>query len=519
MKQIVLLLTFAFLSTGVLQAQQFNCGVDAATGEIIKQRLLANRQLFTKQEVNNLMTSRAVTYIPVTIHNVRNTSGEGGISESAILGFLCGLNALYADQDIQFFIYGQINNLTDNFIDANSNTFQARFNMFQNKVSNTMNIYIGRSTFYPVNSFLSYYSPNYDYIFLQIPMVSNEAKTEAHEIGHFFTLPHTFNGWENTDAEADYNGVPAPTHVPLTGAEVERVARGTGSNCATAADLFCDTEADYHSTATIQSCNFTPATLDPTGATLNPDESNIMSYYNDNCQTQFSTEQKGAIAMDVAARNWVTNTPPTTVTVAGVATVTAPADNGTASISNSTVRLDWGDVTGATWYYLEVYGTQFPPLWLTNTNDVKFRGIIMTGNSHYDLSTVGLTVGERYAWRVKAINQYSTCANFSTYSKFEATTATAIKDLTIEKQMNLTVNNNPITSTDISLSIYTAEEVIGSIQIYAMDGRAIVTLAKQTINEGENLVQIPAADLPNGMYLAVVATDRGSLQQKFVIQR
>ncbi|WMX16477.1 T9SS type A sorting domain-containing protein [Aureispira sp. CCB-E] len=519
MKKTISLWMLTLLSIVSLQAQQFNCGVDAAAAAIIKQRMLANRQLFTKQQINSLMTSRAITYIPITIHNVRNTSGEGAISEDRILGFLCGLNAIYADQDIQFFIHGQINNLTNDFIDANSNTFQAKLAMFQNKVANTLNIYIGRSTFYPATGYTSYYEPNYDYVFLQEPMVSSAAKTEAHEIGHFFTLPHTFNGWEGTDAEIDYNGVNAPTHVPLTGALVEKVARGAGGNCATAADGFCDTEADYHSTALIQSCNFTPSTLDPTGVTLNPDESNYMSYYNDNCQNNFSIEQKGAIAMSVANRTWVTNTPPNTTTVTGVPTLVSPANNTPASIANSTVRLDWDNVTGATWYYLEVYGTQFPGIWLPNTNDVKFKGIITTGNSHYDLSTTGLTVGERYAWRVKAINQYSTCAGFASYNKFEATAATSIKDLSIEKQMTLKVSNNPITSNDVALSIYTAEEVVGSIQIYGMDGRVMVTLAKETIAKGDNLVQIPAANLTNGMYLVVVATDRGFLQQKFVIQR
>ncbi len=516
LKKTVLFLMFAFLSTVALQAQQFNCGVDAAAGAIIDQRLMANRQSFTKQEVTDLMTSRAVTYIPVTIHNVRNSSGEGATPETSILGFLCGLNALYADQDVQFYIHGQINELVDDYIDVSSDLFQARYNMFANKVPNTMNIYIGRSSNYPTSGFLSYYSPNFDYIFLQQPMVSGGAKTEAHEIGHFFTLNHTFYGWEGVDAEAQYNGVNAP--VTIGGELVERVARGTGSNCANAADGFCDTEADYHSTAAIQSCSFTPATFDPTGATLNPDESNIMSYYNDACQTQFSTEQKAAIAMSIANRG-LAATPPTTTEVTGLTTVVTPADNGTASIANSTVRLDWTDVPGATWYYVEVFGTSFPTLWFPNLNDVKFKGIVTTGNSHFDLSTAGLTVGAHYAWRVKAINQYSTCASLSPYTKFEATTSTAIKDLSIDKQMNLKVNNNPITSTDIPLSIYTAEEVIGSIQIYAMDGRVIVTLAKETISAGENLIQIPAADLPNGIYLAVVATDRGSLQQKFVIQR
>ena len=53
LKKTVLFLMFAFLSSVTLQAQQFNCGVDAAAGAIIKQRLMANRQSFTKQEVSS----------------------------------------------------------------------------------------------------------------------------------------------------------------------------------------------------------------------------------------------------------------------------------------------------------------------------------------------------------------------------------------------------------------------------------------------------------------------------------
>ena len=189
------------------------------------------------------------------------------------------------------------------------------------------------------------------------------------------------------------------------------------------------------------------------------------------------------------------------------------------SISNPTVLLDWSDVPGATWYYLEVYGTNVPPLWVANLNDPKFKGIITTGSS-YNLSTAGLTAGAFYAWRVKALNQYSTCATISGYSKFQATTTvTAIKDLPIEQQMTLKVNNNPISSSDIPLTVHSAEEVIGSIRIYAMDGRELATLTKQTFNKGQSLVQIPAQNMANGTYLAVLTTDRGNLQQKFVIQR
>lgn len=515
MKKILLICVMVSVSIMSLQAQ--NCAVNTTAGALIKQRLMANRNLFTRQEVTGMMNARAITYLPLTIHNVSNTSGEGATPIEVILSFVCGLNQLYADQDIQFFIHGQIRNLTSDFLDANSRTTQSAFVMLQQKVANTINLYVGRSLFYPSQGTTSFYSPNGDYIFLQQAMLSPEAKTEGHEIGHYLSLPHTFFGWEGTNAQTQYNGVNAP--LAIGGVHTERVTRGASANCATAADGFCDTEADYHSTATVQGCNFTPATLDPIGAILDPDETNIMSYYEDACQTSFSTEQKAAIAMDVVVRNWATNTPPSTVEVTGIATGIAPTNNGLEVVDNSTIRLEWTPVTGATWYLLEVYGTTLPGVWIPNTNDVKYKGIVTTGNSYYDLATADLTVGAHYAWRVKALNQYSTCAGLSSYNKFEATSSIDIKKIPIAQQMSLKVNNNPITTTDIPLTIYSTEAIVGSIKIYAMDGKAIVSLAKQTINEGESMVQIPAEGISNGMYLAVIVTDRGSLQQKFVVQR
>ena len=76
-------------------------------------------------------------------------------------------------------------------------------------VAQTLNITIGRSQNNPTSS---WYSGFGDYIFLLKQMMTPQAKTEAHEIGHFFTLPHTFYGWEGTDAEAEY----ANSNVPST---------------------------------------------------------------------------------------------------------------------------------------------------------------------------------------------------------------------------------------------------------------------------------------------------------------
>lgn len=438
------------------------------------------------------------------------------------MAFFCGLNAIYADQNVQFFLHSPIRERTSNFIYQNASTTTARNHMLSYRVPNTLNMIIGASVSNPRASF---YDGSGDFIFLLQQMLTPEAKTEAHEIGHFFTLNHTFYGWEGTDAEADYGGQNVPTMVPHSSGffsfPPEAVARtGAQANCQTAADGFCDTEADYYSDR--EPCPYAPTVRDQHGATLVPDESNIMCYAFDACVNNFTTEQKAAIAADIAARSWVSQTPNNATDITTTPSVISPQNNTQlGSINNSTVRLEWAPVAGATWYYIEVLGTNFPGVWLPNVNDVIFKGIQYNGNTHFNLSTANLVAGKRYVWRVKALNSVSTCAPLSTYSRFEAVTSTttAIGDLPLEQQMTFKVMGNPITTSSIPVSIYAAEDIVGSVRLFGLDGREVITLTKQTFSQGESLLQLPANDLANGVYLAVLMTDRGQLQQKIVIQR
>ena len=522
LKRLALLVTFfiPFLLNAQLTNPSSNhdlkCGISEEAAALIKQRLMANRQLFTREEVTNLVTNRTTTYVPVTIHNVAgNSSGLGKTSEQTILAFLCGLNAIYADQDVQFFMNGPILDRVSNNIYTNAGTSTSRNQMLSYRVFNTLNLIIGASTSNPT---ASWYDPSGDFVFLLQQMLTSAAITEAHEIGHFFTLPHTFYGWEGNTVNTTYPSGILPG-CNFGGFEPERVARtGARANCQTAADGFCDTPADYFSYRV--NCPF-PAFSDCDSVPLDPDESNFMSYATDACISTFSPEQKTAIAIDIAARNWVTNTPSTTTTVTGRASVVSPVSGGQlGNINNATVLLEWSPVVGAEMYYVEVYGTQFPGLWYPNTNDPIYKGIVYSSTPELNLPTTNLVAGSRYAWKVKAFNSVSTCASFSTYSNFEAIGGvTALKDLPIEKQMSFSANANPITTSSIAFSVYSAEDVVGSIRIYSIDGREALSLTKQEISTGKSMIQLPADGLENGLYVAVLITDRGQLQQKIILQR
>ena len=93
----------------------------------------------------------------------------------------------------------------------------------------------------------------------------------VHEMGHFFGLYHTF---QTVD----------------TGVELV-----DGSNCETAGDLICDTEADANSTGSnldFPDCNYNglPVT-DANGDFYVPPTNNYMSYYSDECTCRFTPQQ------------------------------------------------------------------------------------------------------------------------------------------------------------------------------------------------------------------------------------
>jgi hypothetical protein len=93
--------------------------------------------------------------------------------------------------------------------------------------------------------------------------------TVSHELGHYFSLEHTFE----------------------TSHGLELV---NGSNCATAGDSICDTPADPYVTGSSyvnSNCTFTFTGKDTNGDYYDPDVSNIMSYYPDICACKFTHQQ------------------------------------------------------------------------------------------------------------------------------------------------------------------------------------------------------------------------------------
>lgn len=101
----------------------------------------------------------------------------------------------------------------------------------------------------------------------------DNGKTLVHEMGHFFTLLHTF-------------------HVSnCSGCQTEE--RADGSNCSSTGDLICDTPADPADInfVDVRTCSYYGNIKDNRGGLYRPIINNFMSYYDACCDYKFTNQQ------------------------------------------------------------------------------------------------------------------------------------------------------------------------------------------------------------------------------------
>lgn len=264
-----------FISSFLIYAQHVNCGV---TSESWQQEML-NAAKTARLNTYSRVTAAGIKYIPITIHFVRHTNGTYGQNTSVepLYQSLMMTNRLLNAVGIQFYVNGNVDYLNNDAYLKPVRGSAAHTALLANKNPNTVNIWVNEGW---QGSTIAGYGG-----VAGVELAQMYFTTVAHELGHFFTLAHTFeiaNGLE---------------HVART---------GPNSNCTTAGDGICDTHADPYNLKvangqiqgqdqTLANCSLTSNTRDLTGALFVPPYDNIMSYYIGGCGMIFTPGQYARI--------------------------------------------------------------------------------------------------------------------------------------------------------------------------------------------------------------------------------
>jgi len=259
--------------------------------------------------------------IPIWFNVIREaTPGYLGFpgweTEFTPMQMLSELNGYYSSTGIQFYLCGISQILSDEFVELNIGTegsaLRSQAQLQNPNYDNVINIFLATKLQAGVTfpgGYNEIPTPGSVGAIYSKHIGSQGARTIAHEIGHYFMLPHTF-AWGPivTDTQQPWLAQYVSDTVSLivNGNSVIKTCKQTG-------DGFCDTRADPTREnidsycAWNNSCNgltgCTPYPNDPFGVPYNPDASLLMGY-SFGCGNRFSDEQTEQMREIVMAHPW-----------------------------------------------------------------------------------------------------------------------------------------------------------------------------------------------------------------------
>jgi hypothetical protein len=536
MKRILFMLIVmlvAFTSAN-LQAQQQNKNTNtnddyrkgAWCGSVFDAQQQAQHNAFVEQyylrggKEQYQATGRAMKYVPLSYHLVGRTDGTGRRGVGEALSDLCILNQDMLNADIQFYLQPNANkgNVMIQFINndgwstgaASPNTGQFTLMTSFNNDQSAVNIYqvntiratqnlLGVASG-AVQTFFNGGAPN---VATSAIFVKNGEggldQTLAHECGHYFSLPHTFYGWEG---DADYVcGANAP-------ADKEKY---DGSNCMTSGDQLCDTDPDYIASGfqctgsvTVHNCQ----QVDASGGTGFAEGANIMAYGFGCANKYFSTDQINAMDAHLTTyRSALIANTPTINAISGVSTL-SPAD---ASAYDGVV-LDWSAPANATHYGVEI--SESPSF--SSTSGAMVEMAVVSGTSY---TATELSPDVTYFWRVIPFNATDFCQSATATGNFR-TSNFATKTRTIESINNISLRPNFTTAgQSVNLIVDAVKSFDADINIYNVQGQLVSKSVQTAFQVGNNVHQINTSDFTSGIYFVTIQTETGIVNKKLVVTK
>ena len=458
-----------------------------------------------------------IQYVPIHFHLTADGSGDGRHRDRFVLDQLCDLNEAYAGMDIRFYLnphptYG----LIDRSINSNTvyNSQTNEFLMNSRRHQHAVNVYVVNEVVVGGGSgggtVLGFNNNNRDWLVVRKDQINGNGNgTLAHEAGHFFSLAHTFLGYESNP----FDGVDDPTWpiAPVISPGGTLTERADGSNCQNAADAVCDTPEDYNFGFGANGCEpYNGLAKDPIGADVDPMENNFMSYFIGCDNYEFTPGQSSLVLSDLASssRNYLDNT------FAPAATeITVPDNLLIAPIGGVNIdfydeaMLQWQAVPGATYYLLEFDISTF-------FATTSFQSVIVPATSTSYLMT-SLLPNRNYYWRVRPFNEYVTCAA-AKMSTFRTPTTSAVKSIAGLNAWS--VYPNPAPAEDKAyITVQANNGFKTSVSIVDPAGQTLYEQRDLTVSAGETTLEIPTAGLANGIYFVVLNAEKGRDVRKLTV--
>lgn len=425
-------------------------------------------------------------YVRVKAHLVGKENYSSYYKIQSLLESFCRLNGQYEETGFYFFFDYPLDIIEDDR--WWSQTFSDGYDMIRlNNVDGALNVYyVGNIE---SGTIAGYFSPGADGVVMANSASSPTGNTLAHEFGHFFSLPHTFYGWEW--------GTPSP-------AFQERV---DGSNCNTAGDGFCDTPPDYAPYR--WSCPSVGPFVDPNGVSFLVTDSFYMSYGGNECLLKFSPLQSAAMRanLNIQRPSLIGSLTPNFPDGYDSVQLISPA-NGSTLLPPRGQVFNWSKVPGAVAYHISIaYTTLF--------SAIAEESIVLDTV----FTALRLSEDRNFYWRVKPLFEGNTCEPYSDFFSFrtgeQLVPVSGLSSTVLDE--NIQVYPNPVQA---GSNLMVKWPVTGSSGFEAEMTWQILGVTGNAIAQGQYApggeTSIAAPNLP-GLYFLVVSGSKGAMWRTKII--
>ncbi len=440
-------------------------------------------------------------YVPVTLHLVGRDDGSGYFALDQAIRAVCLLNEQFTPARMRFYLLPGDPIRYHNNSSWYDHDFGGGYDMLSAVVPplrNRLNVFVVANP-----------AGNCGYAWLDAVVMRNSCSgpdnvTWAHEVGHHFSLPHTFYGWEGF--QWNYSQ-PAP--LTVAGWPVERT---DGSNCYSAGDGFCDTPPDYlnYRWPCDSTGRSTVPQTDPQGTVFRSDGTLIMSYAHDRCASRFSHEQIAAMRANLRTEHKAylqAAQPAPEIPDALQVELVSPLDSSQV-VQYNHIELRWKKLPGARYYVVEVSRTP--------TFSQRFFTETLIDADHVVI-TKPMPNNWTLFWRVRAYSDWDVCQPFSSaqIGSFRTQNLSATSEL--DRRLAIMVKPNPTSAGwPVRLFVQLEESLSATVSLHDASGRLCWQQQVQFF-PGENTFDLPIGGLQAGVYLLSVRNELGAVIRRLVV--